>query len=356
MLATAPCLPTDQIKALAILSTGSLPKRILAVADVYPKNTPLFPFTKCCKSYYSPLMRSSIITRVLKAMRYSLLMLAGPVLLLAGCGGVHLDREGLRASGSIAVVSVVLPRIADTAKDGNRTVLQAAANEALVRVSAGLATLHTWQVRDPAKYRGGKAVRAFGNLTDSDLAALFPAPEERTRVRGLLRAELIALKKGFIAAEGLLVAPRSAFLPEEGVPTQDPAVHQAMLQQAGKLCTVLGADAVAFAEFRGSIDHPRPATFIVTEGRTDGALTMAATLVVVDRTGRIIVDLGEARPGDPARTRDLLPLYRGAGRDSVKDEKIDLGDPKKKVAQAFSGLIEETTAELMEAFKKAAGN
>jgi hypothetical protein len=83
---------------------------------------------------------------------------------------------------------------------------------------------------------------------------------------------------------------------------------------------------------------------------------MAATLVVVDRTGRIIVDLGEARPGDPARTRDLLPLYRGAGRDSVKDENIDLGDPKKKVAQAFSGLIEETTAELMEAFKKAAGN
>jgi hypothetical protein len=94
-------------------------------------------------------------------------MLAVPVLLLSGCGGVHLDREGLRATGSIAVVSVVLPRIVDTAKDGNRAVLQAAANEALGRVSAGLAAVHTWQVRDPAKYRGGKAVRAFGNLTDT---------------------------------------------------------------------------------------------------------------------------------------------------------------------------------------------
>jgi hypothetical protein len=129
-----------------------------------------------------------------------------------------------------------------------------------------------------------------------------------------------------------------------------------MLQQAGKLCIALGADAVAFAEFRASIDRPRPATFIVTDGRTDGALTMAATLVVVDRTGRIIVDLGQARPDDVTRMRDLLPLYKGAGKDAVKDENIDLGDPKKKVSQGFSGLIEETTADLMEAFKKAAGN
>ena len=331
-------------------------KPILVVADVYPENTPLFLFTKCCKSYYSPLMRSCIITRVLKATRYNLLMLAVPILLLSGCGGVHLDREGLRASGSIAVVSVVLPRIVDTAKDGNRAVLQAAANEALGRVSAGLAAVHTWRVQDPAKYRGGKAVRAFGNLTDSDLATLFPATEEQARVRDLVRAEMNALKKRFIGAEGLVVAPRSAFLPEEGGPTQDPAVHQAMLQQAGKLCTALSADAVAFAQFRATIDHPRPATFIVTEGRTDGALTMAATLVVVDRTGRIIVDLGQAMSGDPGRTRDLLPLYKGAGKDSIKYENIDLGDPKKKVAQAFSGLIEETTADLMDAFKKATGN
>ena len=147
-------------------------------------------------------MRSRIITRVMKATRYGLLMLTGPVLLLSGCGGVHLDREGLRASGSIAVVSVVLPRIADTAKDGNRAVLQAAANEALGRVSAGLAAVHTWRVQDPAKYRGGKAVRAFGNLADSDLATLFPAPEEQVRVRDLVKAEMNALKKGFIAEIG----------------------------------------------------------------------------------------------------------------------------------------------------------
>jgi hypothetical protein len=79
---------------------------------------------------------------------------------------------------------------------------------------------------------------------------------------------------------------------------------------------------------------------------------MAATLVVVDRTGRVIADL----PGEPGRTRDLLPLYKGAGKDSVKVENIDLGDPKKKAAQAFSVLIEETTADMMEAFKKAVGN
>ncbi|MEK6742916.1 MAG: hypothetical protein AABZ15_04875 [Nitrospirota bacterium] len=301
-------------------------------------------------------MRSCLVTSVLKATRYSLLLPAGAVLLLSGCGGAHLDREGFSASGRIAVVSVVLPRIADTAKDGNRTVLQASANEALGRISTGLASAHTWKVLDPAKYRGGKAVKAFGNITDSDLASLFPAPEEQARVRDLVKTELAAWKKGSIGAEGLLVVPRSAFLPEQGGPNRDPGVQQAMLQQAGKLCTALGVDAVAFAQFSASIDHPRPATFIVSEGRTDGALTMTATLVVVDRTGRIIVDLGQDRPGDPTRTRDLLPLYKGAGKDSITYENIDLGDPKKKIAQAFSRLIEETTADLMEAFKKAAGN
>jgi len=301
-------------------------------------------------------MRSLLVAGVLKTTRYTLLVLAGAVLLLSGCGGARLDREGFNASRGIAVVSVVLPRVADTAQDGNRTVLHASAQEALKRVNAGLATVHTWQVLDPAKYRGGKAVRAFGHLADSDLAALVPAKEEQTRVSDLVKAELGAWKKGFIGAEGLVAAPRAAFLPEEGGPTLDPAVHQAMLQQAGKLCAALGVDAVAFALFNVSIDHPRPATFIVSEGRTDGALSMAATLVVVDRTGRIIVDLGQARPGDQGRTRDFLPLYKGAGKDAVKDENIDLGDPKKKVAQAFSRLIEETTADLMEAFKKAAGN
>lgn len=300
-------------------------------------------------------MKSPIDAFLYKVPRY-ILMLAGAVLVLSGCGGVRLDREGFRASRSIAVVSVVLTRIADTAQEGNRTVLQASAHEAQRRISAGLASVHTWQVLDPAKYRGGKAIRAFGNLTDDDLAALFPAAQEQARVRDLVQAELLAWKQGFIGPEGLLVAPRSAFLPESGGPNQDPAAQLAMQQQAGKLCTALGVDAVVFAQFNASIDHPRPATFIVSEGRTDGALTMAATLVVVDRTGRIIVDLGQDRPGDPVRTRDLLPLYKGAGKDSIKYGNIDLGDPKKKIAQAFSRLVEETTADLMEAFKKAAGN
>jgi hypothetical protein len=301
-------------------------------------------------------MRSRPVTGVLKVAGYGLLIPAVAVLVLPGCGGAHLDREGFRASGRIAVVSVVLPRAADTAKDVNRAVLQASVNEAQGRIRAGLASVHTWQVLDPAKYKGGKALRAFGSLTDSDLAALFPAPDEQARVRNLAQAELVAWKKEFIGPEGLAIAPRSAFLPDKGGPNRGPAVRQAMLQQAGKLCTALGVDAVAFAQFNASIDHPRPATFIVSEGRTDGALTMAATLVVVDRTGRVIADLGQDRLDDTARTRDLLPLYKGAGKDAVKVENIDLGDPKKKIAQAFSSLIEETTADMIEAFKKAAGN
>ena len=65
---------------------------------------------------------------------------------------------------------------------------------------------------------------------------------------------------------------------------------------------------------------------------------------------------GRTGPAIPTRTRDLLPVYKGAGKEAVKSENIDLDDPKKKVSQAFSGLIEEASADLMEAFKKAVGN
>jgi hypothetical protein len=114
-------------------------------------------------------------------------------------------------------------------------------------------------------------------------------------------------------------------------------------------------DAIAFVHLRASITHPRAGTFIVTDNRTDGMLRMAATLVIVDRTGRVIADMGWPPLDDSARTRDLLPVYKGAGRDFVKEEFIDLADPKKKAAQAFSSLIEETVADLMLRFKTAAG-
>jgi hypothetical protein len=276
--------------------------------------------------------------------------------LVAGCvGGMVMDRQGMDAVGRIALVSVVVPVVADLSKDDNRAVLQAAADQAREGVLAGLAAVHGWTVLDPVKERQGKKVQAFGAITDAELAALFPVAEERKRTEKLVREERSRWKEEFLAAEGLPVIPRPAFVSGDDGPQPDSAVQQVMLRQAGLLCAALKVDAVAFVHLRASITHPRDTTFIVTNDRTDGMLRMAATMVIVDKTGRIIVDRGWPRLDGSAHTRDLLPLYRGAGKDFVKDENIDLGDPRKRVPSAFTALTDEAVSDLLAGLKAAAG-
>jgi hypothetical protein len=127
-----------------------------------------------------------------------------------------------------------------------------------------------------------------------------------------------------------------------------------MQKHAARLCGALNVDAVAFVHVLVSITHPRPKTFIVSGNRTDGTLRMAQTMVIVDKTGRIIVDMGWPALDEHARSRDLLPVYVGSGQDAVTPEHIDLRDPQKKIARAFSLLIDETSADMMKRLRKAA--
>lgn len=276
-------------------------------------------------------------------------------LLMNGCSGALLHREGLDAAVRIAVVSVVMPRVADTSREGNGAVLQAAVDHAYGQVRSGLEGVRGWSVLDTAKGRGGKTALSFGKVSDSDLAGLFPQAEERGRVRELVSAELSGWKEEFIGAAGLPVVPREALTTDEERTQKYPGIRTVFLLQAGALCSALQVDAVVFAHLRLAITHPRENAFIVTDGRTDGMLAISATLMIVDRTGTIIADLGVRPIDDRSRKRDLLPVYRGAGKDAVKNENIDLADPKKKVARAFTSLADETVADLMEAFKIALG-
>jgi hypothetical protein len=272
-----------------------------------------------------------------------------------GCSGKHLDRQGLDATSKIAVVSVVMPRVADISREHNRSVLQASVNRALESTTSGLAGVHSWIVLDPVKEKKVKTVRAFGKVSDADLVVLFPAAEERSHAATSVGQALAQWKDAFLGAEGLPTIPHKAFLADDDGQQPEEAVRKVMLQEAGRLCAALKVDAVAFVHLRASISHPRESAFIVSDNRTDGMLRMAATMVIMDKTGRIIVDRGWPRLDGTARSKDLLPLYKGAGKDFVKVENIDLGDTRKKVFHAFSTLTDEAIADLLEDLRAAVG-
>ncbi len=282
----------------------------------------------------------------------SLLLLISAALLAGGCGGRMVQRPDLlNAAGRIALVSTVMPRVADTSREANRKVLQATIDHGAAQIRTGLVGIRPWKVLDAAAVDHGKAILSFGNVSHYDLSALFPDVNEQNRVREEAVAQAEQWRERFIGAAGLPVIPREAFAPDDGEPVKDPSIRAVLLDQAGKLCAALQVDAVAFVQVRCTVAHPREKAFIVTDERTDGMLALSATLVVVDKTGNIIVDMGARPVNERSPSRDLLPLYRGAGKDAIAEANIDLADPKKKISQAFPALIDEAFADLMASLK-----
>jgi hypothetical protein len=283
----------------------------------------------------------------------ALLAAAAVSAMLTGCmAGAVVQKESIAETNRIAIVSVVMPRVADSARESNRAALQTVVDRALVRVQAELKTVRTWTVVDAADYKGKLAVTSLGKVSDEEIAALFPSGEERQTAREMIERELSQWKQSFIGAKGLPVVPRSALVPDRDEKSAPALVPQIMQKQAARLCSTLNVDAVAFVHVPASITHPRPKTFIVSNNRTDGAIRAAQTIVIVDKTGRIIADMGWPSL-NRARSRDLLPLYRGSGQDAVKQENIDLGDPRNKIEQEFSSLIDETASDMVKRLKKA---
>lgn len=282
----------------------------------------------------------------------SILLLICAVLPAAGCAGRLVQRQDLLdATNRIALVSTVMPRVADTSREANRKVLQAAVDHAAEQARTGLAGIRPWTVLDAAAIDQGKAVLSFGNVLHQDLSVLFRDVNEQNRVREAVGAQMKLWQERFIGAAGLPIIPREAFAPDEGESGKDRAISEALLDQAGKLCSALQVDAVAIVQVRCTVTHPREKAFIVTDERTDGMLALSATLMVVDKTGTIIIDMGVHPINEQSPSRDLLPLYRGAGREAITAGNIDLADPKKKISQAFSALIDAALADLMASLK-----
>jgi hypothetical protein len=290
--------------------------------------------------------------------RFTGVLLAALVpVLLSGCmGGAMVKKEQIASTGRIAVVSVVMPRIADTEKDSNNAELQSYVERALARVQTGMRSVRGWMVVEPAGQKASSALMSFGAVSDEELAALFPQNGDRKIAKGEINREVSQWKGSFIGVKSLPVVPRSAFIREKNEKGALAAGPQIMHKHAAKLCSALNVDAVAFVHVLASITHPRPKMFIVSGNRTDGTVQMAQTMVIVDKTGGIIADMGWPSLDKNARSRDMLPLYVGAGLDAVKPENIDLADPKNKITQAFFSLIDETSADMVRDLKKAAGN
>ncbi len=275
--------------------------------------------------------------------------------LTACLGTAVVKSDRVAETDRIAIVSVVMPRIADTTRDNNRTALQAYVQRALGRVHADLKSVRNWTVVDPAAYKGFTSVLSISGVPKEEIAARFPSPEERKRAKEAIASELSQWKRSYIGAKSLPVVPRAGLVQDQADGSALAIIPETMRKRAAKLCRVLNVDAVAFVDISASITHQRTDTFHVKGNRTDGAIHMEQTMVIVDKRGEIIVDLGLPALGANAKTRDMLPLYIGSGADAISEENIELTDPHNKIQKAAFSLIDETASDMIKDLRKAAG-
>ncbi len=280
---------------------------------------------------------------------------AGLVIMVGACLGTGVvKKDRVAETGKIAIVSVVMPRIADTTRDNNRTALKAYAQRVLAQVQVDLKSVQHWTVVDPASYRGFTSVLSISTIPNEEIAARFPSIEDRKRAKELIASELSQWKRSFIGARSLPIVPRAGLVSGPDAGSALAIIPVTVRKRAGKLCRVLNVDAVAFVDVAASITHQKAGKFHVKDNRTDGSIHMEQTIVIVDKRGEIIADMGSPALGNNARTRDLLPLYIGAGEDAIKEENIDLTDPQNRIQNAVFSLIDETSSLMVKHLKKAA--
>jgi hypothetical protein len=277
------------------------------------------------------------------------------IAVLAGClysmGEVKKDR--IAETRRIAIVSVVIPRIADTTRDNNRAVLQTSVQRALGRVQHDLTSVRNWTVVDSSRYRGLTSVLSISRVPNEEIAAQFPSLKERRRAKAAISSELSQWKRSFVGAKGLPVVPRSGLIPNDEDNSALAIIPVTLRKRAGKLCRVLNVDAVAFVDISATITHEKADKFYIKDNRTDGSIHMGQTIVIVNKRGEIIADMGSPTLGKKARNRDMLPLYIGSGEDAIQEDNIDLADPHSKIQRAISSLIDETASDMIRDLKRA---
>ncbi len=271
-----------------------------------------------------------------------------------GTGMVKNDR--IAETDRIAIVSVVMPRIADTTRDNNRAAIQAYVQRALGQVQADLKSVRKWTVVDPAAYKGFTSVLSISMVPNEEIAAQFKSPEERKRAKEVIASELSQWKRSFIGVRSLPVVPRAGLVSNQGDESALAIIPATLRKRAGKLCRVLNVDAVAFVDVVASVTHQEAGKYQVKGNRTNGAIHMAQTMVIVDKRGEIIVDMGPPSLDGNAKTRDLLPLYIGSGEEAIKEENIDLTDSQNKIQKAIFSLIDETSSDMVKDLRRAAGS
>lgn len=336
--------------------------------------------------------------RYLKSMG---VLLAGAIL-LGGCAGTQVNKEALVALKKVGLCTVTLDKLGQPSSN-NLSVTQEAADYALKRYDQVLKGVTSFTYVPRVQYQSVNGLRTMTDFKNNTVMKTMMKNNKGQAAAAALMMKLMGKGQGGssedviassfqndydkaadleLAANSCPNVPYRIFKDgPEGVvqhkvsygnasQSNENKLKRVMLDSVAQACKDAGLDgmivvwnkAVAFKTVKGvNVVNMRIM-------RTNGSIRLNPTLLLVDKNGQVVVDLGWPVLDDLSPTKMSIPMFIVVPRDhrkahrrhlKLKDvtttNEIDLKDPKGTATKALHALIDETSTRLVTNLRKTIG-
>jgi hypothetical protein len=326
------------------------------------------------------------------------------VVVIAGCAGVAIKPEDMAGIKNVGILSLTLKKTGPQSP-GNDAVLQEVADYALAQVQNSLKSVSSFKLYPVASYYKQTEFENAGTVarTTGAMAYLKNNPDAMSQGSSASTATtgdfMAALKAGLKAAaeaaanqtdpaaaaqkmlddkkKDLIGAANVPFIPygiinneTQGTVSYVNGVRQGgeneglknmILEEVKAVCKQTRMDAMIVVDVETEADPPHGVYVIVgkNKDRVVGTLRLNMTMLMIDKNGRVIADLGWPSMDDLAPMRLAVPqsiVTRWAPNvRAVLATEIDLKDEGGSVVKAFKEMVMDSSGRMTNDLRKALG-
>lgn len=331
------------------------------------------------------------------------LTLAAVVTAFFGCAGPAVNKEAFGKIKYAGILSLTVKK-ASVASPGNEQVIQEVANYAVGQVEAALKSVRSFKVvsvsalaKVPEYYYAGTVDKTTGALTflknnpdamaadkketvtsGDFMTALKAGLNSASKVMaaqndpvGTAQKTLDSMKSTLAGAQGLPFIPYGVINNiEEGAPVTyvngvrqgggNEGLKNAMIAEAKAVCAKTRLDAVILVYVDTAADHPKGVYLITGGNRVAGTVRLNMTMLMIDKSGEVILDLDWPSMDDLCPLKLAQPSYMvtkwtGPKQDMVADMVMDLKDPSGVIIRDYKELVVDSAGKMVNDLRKAIG-
>ncbi|MCD4813045.1 hypothetical protein K8S19_05080 [bacterium] len=323
------------------------------------------------------------------------------MLVVSGCATTRVNQAALSNLKKVGLCAVTMDKMGQPSAN-NQAITQKAADYALKQYDQALSSITSFQYIPRQQYQSHASLRSITDFKNSPVMKKMLEKNAGQAAASAMMLRLMGKKGGSteevlintfkddyvkktgnqLAARGCANVTYHLFRDDaEGVTVKKVSYGNAAKNNKNKMKQVM-LDSVAYACQQTGLDGMfvvwnKAAAFKHVKGvnvvniktrRTNGTIRLNPTLMLIDKNGEIVADLGWPGFDDLSPTKGSIPIMVVVPKDpkkanrrnlKLKDLKttneVDLKDSKGYAYKALRGLIDETSVKLVTKFRKTIG-